>query len=77
MQVIGYKYTDEQEAINARESVDAHYGIPVTPQDITQNWVDYQEANLDNPIFWYIRHDESLEIVLGQPITFEVITPTN
>lgn len=77
MQVIGYKYTDEQEAINARESVDDHYGIPVTPQDITQNWVDYQEANLDNPIFWYIRHDESLEIVLGKPITFEIITPTN
>ena len=75
MEVIGYKYTNEQEAIDAREQVDAYYGIPVTPEDITQNWVDYQTANLDNPIFWYITFDDSLRIVLGEPITFEVTVP--
>ena len=76
MEVTGYKYTTEQEAINARELVDAYYGIPVSPEDITQNWVDYNTATLDNPIFWYITFDESLEVVLGQPTEFEV-TVTN
>lgn len=75
MEIIGYKYTNEQDAINARELVDAYYSIPVSPEDVTQNWVDYQTATLDNPIFWYIRFDESLKVVLGEPITFEVTTP--
>ena len=75
MEVLGYKYTNEQDAINARELVDAYYGIPVSPEDVTQNWVDYQIANLDTPIFYYIRFDESLTVVLGEPITFDVTTP--
>ena len=75
MEVIGYKYTNEQEAIDAREQVDAYYGIPVAPEDITQNWVDYNTATLDNPIFYYITFDDSLRIVLGEPITFEVTVP--
>jgi hypothetical protein len=75
MEVIGYKYTTEQDAINAREMCDAYYGIPVSPDDVTQNWCEYQVANLDTPIFWYIKFDESLKVVLGEPITFEVTTP--
>jgi hypothetical protein len=75
MEVTGYKYTNEQDAINARELVDAYYGIPVSPNDVTQNWVDYQTANLDNPIFYYITFDESLKVVLGEPTTFDVILP--
>jgi hypothetical protein len=75
MIITGYKYTTEQDAINAREQVDAYYGIPVSPDDVTQNWVDYQTANLDTPIFYYIIFDESLKVVLGEPITFKVTTP--
>lgn len=75
MLVIGYKYNTELEAIEAREACDAYYGIPVSPEDVTQNWVDYQEAELNDPIFWYIRHDDSLNVVLGEPIEFEVIFP--
>lgn len=75
MEVTGYKYTNEQDAINARETCDAYYGIPVSPDDVTQNWVDYNTATLDNPIFWYITFDESLTVVLGEPETFEVTTP--
>jgi hypothetical protein len=71
----GYKYTNEQDAINAREQVDAYYGIPVSPDDVTQHWVDYQTSDLDNPIFYYIIFDESLRVVLGEPSTFEVTTP--
>jgi hypothetical protein len=75
MEVTGYKYKNEQEAIDARELVDTHYGIPVSPQDVTQNWCDYQTANLDNPVFYYINFDISLEVVLGRPQIFEVTTP--
>lgn len=76
MQVNGYKYTIEQDAIDAREACDDYYGIPVAPDDITQNWVEYQTASLDTPIFWYITHDDSLDVVLGTPIDFDVTTPT-
>jgi hypothetical protein len=75
MEVNGYKYTTEQEAIDAREACDTYYGIPVAPDDVTQNWVEYETANLDNPIFYYIRFDESLKVVLGNPTDFEVTTP--
>lgn len=75
MEVLGYKYTTEQAAIDARESCDTYYGIPVSPDDVTQNWVEYQEASLNTPIFWYIRHDDSLNVVLGTPETFDVETP--
>ena len=75
MEVIGYKYTNEQEAIDAREQVDTYYGIPVSAEDVTQNWVNYNTATLDNPIFYYITFDESLKVVLGEPETFEVTTP--
>lgn len=73
--MIGYKYNTEEEAINAREACDAYYGIPVSPDDITQNWVEYKEASLNTPSFWYIQHDDSLNVVLGEPIEFEVIYP--
>lgn len=76
MKITGYKYTIEQDAIDAREQSDTHYGIPVSPKDVTQNWCDYEIANLDNPIFYYIRYDESLEVVLGKPTIFEVTTLT-
>ena len=75
MTITGYKYTNEQDAIDAREQCDAYYGIPVSPDDVTQNWVDYNTATLDNPIFYYITFDESLEVVLGEPITFDVTPP--
>ena len=71
----GYQYATEQEAINARELCDVYYGIPVTPDDITQNWVDYQFAELNTPQFWYIVFDESLTPILGTATTFKVVSP--
>jgi hypothetical protein len=68
----GYKYDIEQNAIDAREACDAYYGIPVAPDDVTQNWVDYQFAELNNPQFWYIVYDDSLLPILGEPTEFEV-----
>ena len=73
--ISGYKYNTEVEAIAAREACDAYYGIPVHPNDVTQNWVDYRFAELNTPPFWYIFYNESLLPILGEPIEFEVITP--
>jgi hypothetical protein len=71
----GYKYTTEQDAINAREACDSYYGIPASPTDITQHWIDYNFAELNEPQFYYITFDESLLPILGEPTEFEVIQP--
>lgn len=72
MLINGYKYTIQQDAINARKQCADYYGLPVTPEDTTKYWVDYEEASLDDPIFWYIIFDESIREILGDPTTFEV-----
>jgi len=72
MEITGYKYTNEQEAIDARKQCADYYGLPVTPDDVTQYWVDYETAELDTPIFWYIVFDESIRVILGEPTQFEV-----
>ncbi len=74
MLINGYKYTNEQDAINARKACADYYGLPVSPEDVTQYWVDYEIAELDNPIFWYIVFDESIRVILGEPTQFEVTT---
>jgi hypothetical protein len=72
----GYQYDTEQEAIDAREACDTYYGIPSSPDDVTQNWVEYNIANLNDPIFWYIRYDISLFPILGESSDFNVILPS-
>ena len=49
MEVTGYKYANEQDAINARELVDTYYGIPVSPDSVTKNWIDYQNKGPRTP----------------------------
>lgn len=73
MKITGYKYTTEAEAQTARKQCADYYGLPVAPEDITIYWVDYQEANLNTPIFWYIVFDEGVREILGEPETFDVI----
>jgi len=72
MEINGYRYSTEQEAINARKQCADYYGLPKTPEDTTKYWVDYIEASLDNPIFWYIVFDKSIEVILGEPSVFNV-----
>ena len=72
MEITGYKYTTETEAEIARKACADYYGLPKSPDDVTKYWVDYNTAESDEPVFWYITFDESIEPVLGQPSTFEV-----
>ena len=71
----GYQYITEQEALNAQALCNSYYGIPASPDDVTQNLVDYQFADLNDPEFYYIVFDDSLLPVLGQPTEFEVVYP--
>jgi hypothetical protein len=72
--MLGYQYFIEQEAIDARKECADYYGLPIAPDDVTQYWVDYETAELDTPIFWYIQFDSSIEMILGEPTEFEVTT---
>lgn len=73
MIIEGYKYNTEQEAQVARKQCADYYGLPKSPEDTTIYWVDYNEASLNDPIFWYIVYDESILDILGEPIDFEVV----
>jgi hypothetical protein len=70
--MIGYKYITEQEAIDARSQAATYKGYP-NPQGDTLYWVNYEYSELDN--FYYIKHVEGLEQVLGEPIEFEITIP--
>jgi hypothetical protein len=70
--MIGYKYTTEQDAIDARSQAATYMGLPNPTMD-TLYWVNYDYSELDN--FYYIQHVENLEQVLGQPIEFTVTQP--
>lgn len=72
MEITGYKYTTEPEAQAARQQCADYYGLPVNSNDVTIYWVDYNKANLNTPIFWYIVFDESIREILGDPETFDV-----
>ena len=73
--MLGYKYTNEYEAIASQKACDSYYGVPLHPDDITQHWCGYNFAEYNEPKFWYIAYDISLVPVLGEPTEFEVITP--
>lgn len=68
----GYTFNTEPEAIAARKAAADYMGLPINPNDTTIYWVNYSYSELDG--FWYIRHVEGLEEVLGEP-TDITITP--
>jgi len=69
--MIGYKYTVEQDAIDAVALVNTHYGYPREDDPVTITWTQYfLNAEDENNIFYYIAYDESLEVVLGTPSEF-------
>jgi hypothetical protein len=75
MTILGYKYLTEADAQKARKDCSDYYGIPVSPEDTTQYWVNYQYAILNEPPFWYIGYDETILNILGQPIEFNLVEP--
>lgn len=70
--MIGYTYTTEQEAINARTSCATYAGFP-NPSGDTLYWVNYFYSELDN--LYYIEYVDGLENVLGSPSEFTLTIP--
>lgn len=70
--MLGYKYTTEEESINARQLCANYKGLP-NPKGDTLYWVNYNYSELDG--FYYIIYVDELEQVLGQPIEFEITMP--
>jgi hypothetical protein len=68
----GYKYTTEQEAIDARAQAATYAGFPNPTMD-TLYWVNYFYSELDD--FYYIEYVNGLEAVLGTPIEFVITIP--
>jgi hypothetical protein len=68
----GYKYTTEQEAIDARAQAASYMGFP-NPTGDTLYWVGYNYSEIDG--FYYIEYVEGLEAVLGTPTEFTVTMP--
>lgn len=67
--MLGYKYTTEQDAINARALCATYAGLP-NPSGDTLYWVNYNFAPLDG--FYYIEYVNGLENVLGTPYEFTI-----
>lgn len=68
----GYKYTAEQEAIDARAQAATYAGFPNPSMD-TLYWVNYNYSEIDE--FYYIEYVDGLENVLGNPIEFTITFP--
>lgn len=72
--IIGYYLNPESQAITAKEDLRVYYEIPVDGESETRQWVDYsasytEEGEVD---FYYIIWDESLNVILGEPIELEI-----
>jgi len=65
----GYKYTTEQEAIDARSQAATYMSLPNPTRD-TLYWVNYNYSELDD--FYYIEHVQGLEAILGEALIFNV-----
>lgn len=69
----GYKFTTEEAAQSAITSINLVAGLPKSPDATTKTWTSYNVAELNNPQFYYIRHDDFTESVLGTPEDLNVI----
>jgi len=69
----GYKFTTEEAAQAAIANINLVAGLPVSPEATTQTWTSYNLAELNEPQFYYIRHDEFTESVLGEPDELNII----
>lgn len=68
----GYKYDTLEQALDAISRCNTHYGIPIEGSE-TKNWCYYETAELNTPVFYYIKAHESLVAILGYPTMMEVI----
>lgn len=68
----GYKFTTEEAAQAAIELIEQEANLP-KGDNVTQTWTSYNLAELNSPQFYYIRHDDFTESVLGTPEDLNII----
>lgn len=61
----------EQSAIDAMNSLNTHFGIPVSEDATTKNVV----VAIHDGDFYYIKADDSFIVVLGETTEFEITDP--
>ena len=65
----GYKYTTEQEALDAQETLRIHYLGEPKEGVVTTQWVNVETGTFEGESFWYILGEFE---VIGTPITFDI-----
>ena len=68
-----YVYNTEQLANIAIDEINLSLGIPVSNDAITRTYVNFEFNNNK----YIIRHDKTIESILGLPIDFEYIQQVN
>ena len=71
MTVKGYKYNTEVDAKVAQTQCRVHYGIPRYPTSTTTEWIMINEFD-GTENFWFIRWNDTLNVVLGEPSDIEI-----
>jgi hypothetical protein len=67
----GYSFNTEEEVLAKINEINTHYGIPISPEEGTQNWCWYNE-HIDG--FYYIIEDDSISQFFGEPI--DILIPS-
>lgn len=70
VEVTGYKWANEAAARSGQAAARVHFGIPVTPESVTQEWIDPIHNVGSEGDFWYYIGD--LSPVFGSPSTFTI-----
>jgi hypothetical protein len=68
MEFKAYIFETEAQAKQAVQSINAYFGIPVSPDAVTQTYTQYEH----HQGLWYIRHLDELEAILGEPVLLEI-----
>ncbi len=68
--VTGYKWNNEQAARSGQAAARVHFGIPISPESVTQEWIEPLHNTGSEGDFWYYIGD--LSPVFGSPSVFDI-----
>tara|TARA_R110002050_G_scaffold105862_1_gene215640 strand:- start:487 stop:780 length:294 start_codon:yes stop_codon:yes gene_type:complete len=75
VKINGYKYEEKEAAILKRGLLVTEKALPKKVKDVTLYWQNYEEASLNEPVFYYMEFDKSFPKSFGRPETFFVTFP--
>ena len=73
--IIGYQFLEKEIATESRSELVSAKALPKKKGDVTIYWQNYEQASLDKPTFWYMRHDKSMDATMGKASKFKVTIP--